>query len=111
MLTGNIVAICFSGLVCIIVSMISPQDFEWALLKEIPTIEEQAEVSQQARAGLEAPPACPLQQRPLSAAMACFVYLPPWSVHSHSQLPRQATDCPALHPCTRSRTTSPAPRR
>ena len=44
MLTGNIVAICFSGLVCIVVSMLNPQDFDWNLLKEIPTIEEQAEV-------------------------------------------------------------------
>jgi hypothetical protein len=45
MLTGNIVSICFSGLVCIVVSLFNPQDFDWALLKEIPTIEEQAEVS------------------------------------------------------------------
>jgi hypothetical protein len=45
MLTGNIVAICFSGLVCIVVSMLNPQDFDWNILKEIPTIEEMAEVS------------------------------------------------------------------
>ncbi len=45
MLTGNIVAICFSGLVCIVVSLFSPQNFDWTILKEIPTIEEQAEVS------------------------------------------------------------------
>jgi hypothetical protein len=44
MLTGNIVAICFSGLVCIVVSMLSPQNYNWADMKEIPTIEEQEEV-------------------------------------------------------------------
>jgi hypothetical protein len=44
MLAGNLVAICLSGVVCIVVSLIKPQDFNWSELKEIPTIEEEAAV-------------------------------------------------------------------
>lgn len=40
MLAGNVVAIGFSGLVCIVVSLIKPQNYDWALMKEIPMIEE-----------------------------------------------------------------------
>ena len=56
MLTGNIVAICFSGLVCIVISLLKPQNFEWALLKEIPTLEEQEEVSSSCSAAQSAQP-------------------------------------------------------
>ena len=39
MLAGNVVAIGLSALVCIVVSMIKPQNYEWAMMKEIPTLE------------------------------------------------------------------------
>lgn len=39
MLAGNVVAICFSGLVCVTLSLIKPQNYDWALMKEIPMIE------------------------------------------------------------------------
>lgn len=39
MLAGNVVAIGFSGLVCVVVSLIKPQNYDWALMKEIPMIE------------------------------------------------------------------------
>jgi hypothetical protein len=36
------VAIGFSGLLCIVISLIKPQNYDWALMKEIPTIEDDA---------------------------------------------------------------------
>lgn len=39
MLAGNVVAIALSALVCIVVSLIKPQNFDWALMKEIPMVE------------------------------------------------------------------------
>lgn len=39
MLAGNVVAICFSGIVCVTLSLIKPQNYDWALMKEIPMIE------------------------------------------------------------------------
>jgi hypothetical protein len=42
MLAGNVVAIGFSGLVCVVVSLIKPQNYDWALMKEIPMIEDDA---------------------------------------------------------------------
>lgn len=39
MLAGNVVAIGFSGLVCVVLSLIKPQNYDWALMKEIPMIE------------------------------------------------------------------------
>eukprot|EP00882_Tetradesmus_deserticola_P003386 GHRQ01003582.1.p1 GENE.GHRQ01003582.1~~GHRQ01003582.1.p1 ORF type:complete len:665 (+),score=225.71 GHRQ01003582.1:267-2261(+) len=40
MLAGNVVAIGLSGLVCVVISLIKPQNYDWALMKEIPTIED-----------------------------------------------------------------------
>eukprot|EP01025_Chloroclados_australasicus_P054480 TRINITY_DN645_c0_g1_i2.p1 TRINITY_DN645_c0_g1~~TRINITY_DN645_c0_g1_i2.p1 ORF type:complete len:669 (-),score=98.15 TRINITY_DN645_c0_g1_i2:461-2467(-) len=40
MLAGNVAAICASGIVCTIYSLIFPDDFDWAKLKEIPMIEQ-----------------------------------------------------------------------
>eukprot|EP00775_Hariotina_reticulata_P012232 gene12232-12370_t len=40
MLAGNVVAIGFSGLVCVVLSLIKPQNYDWALMKEIPMIED-----------------------------------------------------------------------
>ncbi|KAI8468533.1 MAG: urea active transporter [Monoraphidium minutum] len=40
MLAGNLVAIFLSGIVCAIVSCVSPQNYDWAELLEIPLIEE-----------------------------------------------------------------------
>jgi hypothetical protein len=37
-----VVAIGFSGLLCVIISLIKPQNYDWALMKEIPTIEDDA---------------------------------------------------------------------
>jgi uncharacterized sodium:solute symporter family permease YidK len=42
MLAGNVVAIGLSGLICIVVSLIKPQNYDWALMKEIPTVEEES---------------------------------------------------------------------
>lgn len=42
MLAGNVVAIGFSGLLCVVISLIKPQNYDWALMKEIPTIEDDA---------------------------------------------------------------------
>jgi hypothetical protein len=39
MLAGNLVAIFLSGIVCVVVSLIKPQNYDWALMKEIPMIE------------------------------------------------------------------------
>lgn len=39
MLAGNVVAIGLSAVVCIVVSLIKPQNFDWALMKEIPMVE------------------------------------------------------------------------
>lgn len=39
MLAGNVVAIALSALVCIVVSLIKPQNYDWALMKEIPMVE------------------------------------------------------------------------
>jgi hypothetical protein len=39
MLAGNVVAIGFSGIVCVTLSLIRPQNYDWALMKEIPMIE------------------------------------------------------------------------
>jgi hypothetical protein len=40
MLAGNLVAILLSGLICTVVSLIKPQNFDWANLAEIPLVEE-----------------------------------------------------------------------
>uniref|UniRef100_A0A383VGD7 Urea active transporter n=1 Tax=Tetradesmus obliquus TaxID=3088 RepID=A0A383VGD7_TETOB len=40
MLAGNVVAIGLSAIVCIAVSFIKPQDYDWALMKEIPMVED-----------------------------------------------------------------------
>lgn len=40
MLAGNVVAIGLSAIVCIVVSFIKPQDYDWALMKEIPMVED-----------------------------------------------------------------------
>uniref|UniRef100_A0A383W3Q7 Urea active transporter n=1 Tax=Tetradesmus obliquus TaxID=3088 RepID=A0A383W3Q7_TETOB len=40
MLAGNVVAIGFSGLLCVVISLLKPQNYDWALMKEIPTIED-----------------------------------------------------------------------
>lgn len=40
MLAGNVVAIGLSAVVCIVVSFIKPQDYDWALMKEIPMVED-----------------------------------------------------------------------
>jgi len=39
MLAGNVVAIGLSALVCIGVSLVRPQNYDWALMKEIPMVE------------------------------------------------------------------------
>lgn len=39
MLAGNLVAIFLSAIVCITVSFIRPQNYDWALMKDIPTVE------------------------------------------------------------------------
>jgi hypothetical protein len=39
MLAGNLVAIFLSAIVCITVSCIRPQNYDWALMKDIPTVE------------------------------------------------------------------------
>jgi Na+/proline symporter len=39
MLAGNVVAIVLSALVCVVVSLIKPQNYDWAMMKEIPTLE------------------------------------------------------------------------
>jgi hypothetical protein len=40
MLAGNVVAIGFSGILCTIISLIKPQNYDWTLMKEIPLVEE-----------------------------------------------------------------------
>lgn len=40
MLAGNLVAICLSGIVMVVLSYIFPQDFDWVATKEIPMIEQ-----------------------------------------------------------------------
>jgi hypothetical protein len=40
MLAGNVVAIVVSALICVVVSLIKPQHYDWALMKEIPLLEE-----------------------------------------------------------------------
>lgn len=40
MLAGNLVAICLSGIVCIVMSFIFPQNFDWVATMEIPMIEQ-----------------------------------------------------------------------
>jgi len=54
MLAGNVVAIGFSGLVCVVLSLIKPQNYDWALMKEIPMIEsdENAFIGQDDPAGM-----------------------------------------------------------
>jgi hypothetical protein len=37
-----VVAIGLSGLLCVVISLIKPQNYDWALMKEIPTIEDDA---------------------------------------------------------------------
>lgn len=39
MLTGNLVAICFSGIVCTIVSLANPDDYDWESTKNIAMVE------------------------------------------------------------------------
>lgn len=39
MLTGNLVAICFSGIVCIAVSLAHPDDYDWESTKNIRMVE------------------------------------------------------------------------
>jgi Na+/proline symporter len=39
MLAGNLVAIFLSGIVCIVISLIAPQNYDWSLMKDIPTVE------------------------------------------------------------------------
>ena len=36
MLAGNLVAICLSGIICVVVTLIKPDDYDWALMAEIP---------------------------------------------------------------------------
>eukprot|EP00775_Hariotina_reticulata_P003269 gene3269-3546_t len=40
MLAGNVVAIGLSAVVCIGVSLVKPQNYDWALMKEIPMVED-----------------------------------------------------------------------
>jgi hypothetical protein len=40
MLAGNVVAIFSSAIICIVCSLIKPQHYDWALMKEIPLLEE-----------------------------------------------------------------------
>lgn len=39
MLTGNLVAICFSGIVCTWVSLADPDDYDWSTTKNIAMVE------------------------------------------------------------------------
>ena len=39
MLTGNLVAICFSGIVCIVVSLMDPDDYNWESTRNIRMVE------------------------------------------------------------------------
>lgn len=39
MLTGNLVAICFSGIVCTVVSLIDPDDYDWESTRNIRMVE------------------------------------------------------------------------
>jgi Na+/proline symporter len=40
MLAGNLVAICLSGIICIAMSLLKPQNYEWANMKDIPLVED-----------------------------------------------------------------------
>jgi Na+/proline symporter len=40
MLAGNVTAIGFSALLCTVISLIKPQNFDWELMKEIPMVED-----------------------------------------------------------------------
>ncbi len=40
MLAGNVVAIGMSGIICVVVSLIKPQNYNWELMKEIPLLED-----------------------------------------------------------------------
>lgn len=55
MLTGNLVAILSSGLICVIVSMIKPDNCDWTTTKSIELIEQDdaAELTPEEEAGLE----------------------------------------------------------
>lgn len=39
MLTGNLVAICLSGIVCILISLASPDDYDWESTRQIRMVE------------------------------------------------------------------------
>lgn len=39
MLTGNLVAICFSGIVCTVVSLADPDDYDWVSTRNISMVE------------------------------------------------------------------------
>mmetsp|Transcript_12928 Transcript_12928/g.37979 ORF Transcript_12928/g.37979 Transcript_12928/m.37979 type:complete len:660 (+) Transcript_12928:45-2024(+) len=43
MLAGNLVAICFSGLVTVIGSLISPENYDFATMRQIPLVEEETQ--------------------------------------------------------------------
>lgn len=61
MLAGNVVAIALSALVCIVVSFIKPQNFDWALMKEIPMVEH--DEAAYAETGAVSITHCPAPQR------------------------------------------------
>lgn len=44
MLAGNVVAIGLSGLLCVVVSLIRPDNYDWALMKEIPMGKHMADI-------------------------------------------------------------------
>jgi hypothetical protein len=69
MLAGNVVAIALSAIVCIGVSMIKPQNFDWALMKEIPMVEHD-EAAYSAEGAVRGCVACVLFCRVTSAAWA-----------------------------------------
>jgi len=45
MLSGNLVSICISGIICSIAAFISPQHFDWQKFQEIEVVEKDEEVS------------------------------------------------------------------
>ena len=40
MLAGNLTSICMSILICVIISLMGPQNYDWKTTREIPTVEE-----------------------------------------------------------------------
>ncbi|GBF99241.1 urea-proton symporter-like [Raphidocelis subcapitata] len=40
MLAGNLVAICLSGIICVVMSYMSPQNYNWAEMRDIPLVED-----------------------------------------------------------------------